>query len=387
MEEMNQLRVEFQTVLTRLQASENQIAAFNQAHPVQATVQYEDIVTEIISGDQIQLETYKCIPEFRGDKSQYRSWRNQVTRQMDVIRNFRTHPKYAAALGIIRARVTGPASDVLTNNKTAYNIDAIIAQLDSSYADQRPLYVVEGEMTMIKQMGKTLQEYYEAINQALNMVISKIVMTYNVLEQQKSLVAEAQLKAIRTFIVGLKSQATRNVLYGQKPKTLAEAFTTAQTVYYDNQYLQLDQNRETPNGQSRSQQQNAPKRFYSGTNQQAQNSPARFNVNMNCNQPPQKTVQPTDQPESMDIDASNRFKQSANWRQPNQQTSGPQKREYDSSRQHTSQPNKMQRINQLQDGESNPQEGYEGDLCNDIPDDLISNTSLESDTASAFLAE
>lgn len=115
-----------------------------------------------------------------------------MERRIKLIERFKPHPKYEAALGIIRAKITGPASDVLTNNKTAYNADAIIGRLDLSYADQRPLYIVEAEMTSIKQLGKTLQEYYDTINQALNMVISKIVMSYKHLGEQETLIAEAQ---------------------------------------------------------------------------------------------------------------------------------------------------------------------------------------------------
>lgn len=172
----------------------------------------EEISARIENGDQILLESYKCIPEFSGNKSQYRSWRNQVKRRMKMIEQFKGHPKYEAALGIIRAKITGHASDVLTNNKTAYNIDSIIKRLDSSYADQRPLYIVEAEMTSIKQSNKTLQEFHDAINQALNMVITKITISYHDLREQTALVSEAQQKAIRTFTLGLKSQVMRNIL-------------------------------------------------------------------------------------------------------------------------------------------------------------------------------
>lgn len=206
-EQIQQILAEIQVSKLRHQECEEQITNFKQNCPAKPTIQHEDIVTEITSGDQIQLETYKPIPEFCGNKGQYRPWRNQVVRQMDMIKNFKTHPKYGAALAIIRTKITGPASNVLTNNKTAYNIDAIIERLDLTYADQRPLYIVEAEMSSIKQLGKTLQEYYDSINQALNLVISKIVMTYPTVDKQKSLVGEAQQKAIRTFIVGLKSQA------------------------------------------------------------------------------------------------------------------------------------------------------------------------------------
>lgn len=47
-----------------------------------------DIEPNISSGDQIQLESYKTIPEFSGKQHEYRSWRNQVYRRMKIISNF-----------------------------------------------------------------------------------------------------------------------------------------------------------------------------------------------------------------------------------------------------------------------------------------------------------
>lgn len=40
---------------------------------------------------------------------------------------------------------------------------------------------------------------------------------------------------------------------------------------------------------------------------------------------------------------------------------GPQKREYDTSRENLQKPNKKQNITQLQDNGSEPNEGFEGD--------------------------
>lgn len=85
--------------------------------------------------------------------------------------------------------------------------------------------------------------------------------------------------------------------------------------------------------------------------------------------------------------------ENTNWRQQNRMMNPPQKRDYNSSRQNALPPNKMQRINQLQGSEiesdPNPNEGYEGDVCDEIPDDLISQSSetlYTSDEASTFLS-
>lgn len=371
MAEIAEIRATLQEVLTKLRSNENTIATLtenlNQFQTTQTIKEHEDITTTITTGEQIQLESYKSIPEFSGDKQQYRSWREQVIRRMNMIGNFKTHPKYEAALGIIRAKITKVASDILINNKTAYDIDAIVDRLDFSYADQRPLYVVEAEMTSIKQLGRSLQEYYDVINQALNMVLTKIVMTYKIEAEQKSLTAETEQKAIRTFIMGLNSAMMRNTLYGNTPKTLSKAFAIAQTIYYDNKHLQLDH-------ESRKNE----KKHQTFTQQSQQ---MKYNPNFNYNKQ-QKFVQAPggNKPELMEVDGTARTKNA--WQ--------PQKRDFNSSRQHTQQPFKVQRINQVRDSESQLQEeNYEGE-GDFIPDDLISNNShvtRGSNTASTFLGE
>lgn len=253
----------------------------------------------------------------------------------------------------------------MINNNTAYNIDAIIDRLDFSYADQRPLYVVEAELTSIKQVNKNLQEYYDAINQALNTVITKVVMTYKKDDEQKLLIQEIQQKAIRTFIMGLNGPMMRATLYGHAPKTLSKAFAIAQTVYYDNQHLHLDRGRELPEPQVNGQQQN------------------KKNPNLVSSQQPFQN-QVNAKPEPMDIDESNRYKQSTNWRKPDQ-NANEMKRSFESSRQYTQPHQKMQKIYQLQ-GDV-PEQSLAVEAPTDIPDDLISNASCETTTASAFLDE
>lgn len=344
--------------------------------------QYEDVTTIVTIADQIQLETYKSIPVFDGDKRMYQSWRNQVIRQMKMIENFKGHAKYGAALAIIRAKIIGAASDALTNNKTAHNIDAIIEQLDASYSDQRPLYITEAEMTSIRQHGKTLQEYYDAINQALNLVISRILLTYKLPEEQKVLINQAQVKAIRTFIIGLKSYAMRNLLYGGRYSVLSDVYKTAQTIYYDNQYLELD-------AEARRTSQNVLNK--SRPNMQFKRPAPKFDVNVNCNQPQKYVVQNSNKPEPMEIDSSKQFKQTTNWKpNPNwrQKNNDPQKRGYDSSRQQSQQQYKMQRINNFQD--ELPHDGYEGDICDTIPEDVLSVSSeatAGTNVSSALLEE
>lgn len=310
--------------------------------------EYVDITPTYTSGDSIQLDAYKVIPEFNGDRKMYRSWRSQVMKLMDQIKDYPTHPKYAAALSIIRAKITKSASDILINNNTAHNIGAIIDRLDFSYSDQRPLYVIEAEMTMLKQNGKTLQEFYDEINQALNMVLAKIAMTYKLTAEQKSLIAETQSKAIRTFITGLNSTLIRTTLYGNMPKTLSEAFAVAQTIQYDNQHLQLEYKRQAQ-----------PTIALRKTNDVKPNSNPNFHHQTQPTQqmprqnfvasPPQDQTQ---KPIPMEVDASQRYSKMASFPQNNWQT---EKRPREPSFQYNRpQPsfqhvNKQQRVNHIEE--------------------------------------
>lgn len=151
---------------------------------------------------------------------------------------------------------------------------------------------------------------------------------------------------MRTFIIGLKSKMMRHILYGRSPMSLEEAFSIAQTVYYDHEFLQLDHS-------------NEPRGY-----QQKSNS-TKFNQNKSAKQ----------------FGKISESKQE-NWRQPNPQTNVNKGNSYQGNHQQS------QRINQIQ---SNELEQPSGNLESNqehqpIPDDLISNSS-EASTSSAFLEE
>lgn len=381
--DLNTLTEQIRIIAAQLQASESKreelerrVETMNvRAVPNQSGLECDesDIQTNITSGDEILLESYKAIPEYSGKQHEYRSWRNQVYRRMNIINDFKAHPKYEAALAIIRAKITGAAADILTNNKTPYNIRCILKTLDAAYTDQRPLYAIEAEMVSIKQNDKNIHQYYNAINFALNAIISKVVMSYNNTNEQRSLIIEAQKKAIRTFIVGLRFRTMRHILYGQQPKTLSEAYTIAQTVFYDNEHLQLEQSsfvaraqpqqqgRACANGNKPRNEWNQP-RNNDTRNGQVWNQPRNDNT---CNRPT-----------PMEVDGSNRTRQQ-NW----YQTEQPQKREYNSSRQRFEQPLKMQKINQLMEATQQIPEDSTLDDGNNSDDSTHTNAS------SAFLDE
>lgn len=200
-------------------------------------------------------------------------------------------------------------------------------------------------MTSIKQWNKTLKEFHDVINEALHLIISKIVMDYKTEEEQRSLIAEAKINAVRTFVVGLKSEMMRHILYSRTPGSLAEAFTIAQTVYYDHLHTEINNVRPNQMGSSRNQTRPKAKTYV----------PTTYNSN--------KPKKPS--PETQNNNTNNKD----NYRPPNQ-------------------PYKNQKINQLQENEQSEIE--HNDELRNIPDDLISNSShasSETGTSSVFLDE
>lgn len=354
--------------LTTLEANQ----ATNRAVTI---VEHADIVPVYNSGDSIQLDAFKVIPEFNGDKKIYRSWRSQVLKLMQQIAAFKNHPKYAAALSIIRAKITKAASDILINNNTVHNIDAIIDRLDFSYSDQRPLYVIEAEMTMIRQNGKSLQEFYDELNQALNMVLTKIAMTYKEAAEQKSLVTETQSKAIRTFVTGLNSALIRTTLYGSMPKSLSEAFAIAQTIQYDNQHLQLEFKKPI--------QMNAMKKSEArpnfNPNFQYQTQQMNQTPRPNFATPPQPKQQQN--PTPMEVDPSKQYVQRTQFQQNNWQA---EKRQREPSFQYNKlQPsfqhiNKQQRVNHVDESI---------DICSVYDNPLENNYETEAEDSQTAVSE
>lgn len=375
-EAIQQLNTEV-TVLRDAQAQQQR------QQPVPTAVEYRDVVPEFENGNSILLDPYKVLPEFNGDKKTYRSWRTQVCKLMTQIENFPTHPKYVAALTIIRAKITGPASDILINNNTAVNINAIIDRLDFSYADQRPLYVIEAEMTSIKQMSKSLQEFYDAINQALNMVLTKITMTYKEPAEQRSLTAETQSKAIRTFITGLNSALMRTTLYGNMPTTLSQAFAVAQTIQFDNQHLQLDYRMVE---QSKNTKKLNDQRPISNPNFRYNTQPSGSNTKPNATPAlsPNSKPMPQHKPTPMEIDSSGQFVQKTQFNQFQSKRQGEPSAQYrpQPSFQHV---NRNQRMNHVE--EADIVSVYDTSMDNNYDAGTQDNQSTISETESVFLDE
>lgn len=179
------------------------------------------------------LSSIKSLPEFHGITTEYPSWRNLITTAMKYIDKEKDDGQvYLDALLLIKAKIRGPAAAILSNHATPLNLAAIIDRLDYSYADQRAMYVIEQELIVLQQGRMSVHEFYDKINEKLNMIITKIHMSHKEPAVADALIDNMREKALRTFITGL-SNNVGHVLYSSNPKTLADAYARLQTILSD----------------------------------------------------------------------------------------------------------------------------------------------------------
>lgn len=238
-------------------------------------------------------------------------------------------------------------------------------------------------MTTIKQNSKSLQEFYDAINQALNMVLTKISMTHKEAAEQKSLTMETQSKAVRTFITGLNSPLIRTTLYGGMPKSLSQAFAIAQTIQYDNQHLQLQT--------KVYEQQRNTRKFYAETRPNSNPNFRYQSQQQNQTQKPNSTATPQHRELTpMEVDSSGQYVQRTQFtpRDPQQM-----KRQRESSFQYMNkQPPsfqhviKQQRVNQINETDD-IQSIHDDSLDNKCDTEAHDCQSITSEQGSIFLDE
>lgn len=226
---MEEMKVQIEALQASLEALTTRLTTIEKPTVVK---EYKD---EVPVTTKASLTAFKALPEFHGKIEEYPSWRNLVTTTMKYISKA-DDENYLNALLLIKAKIRGPAAAILSNHGTPLNFDAIIDRLDYSYADQRAMYVIEQELIVLQQGGMTVHQFYDKINEKLNMIITKIHMTHKEKVAADVLIENMRDKALRTFITGL-SNKTGDVLYSSNPKTLAEAYARLQTILSDRERI------------------------------------------------------------------------------------------------------------------------------------------------------
>lgn len=192
-------------LIANLQAQLNTVSGrVDELDPRPRVFQFDEVQVPIGDPNLVSLDMFKTLHEFSGDRNKYAAWRNAAKTAIRVFGDIHTSVKYFEALNIIRHKITGAAAVALTNYNTVFNFDAIIARLDFKYADQRPAYIIEQEMTLLQQKSSSVEDFYDEIINKLNALIRKINMTHSNAAIANAMIRDASDKALRTFVTGLR---------------------------------------------------------------------------------------------------------------------------------------------------------------------------------------
>lgn len=180
---------------------------------------------------EASLDVVKSIPEFFGDKEKgydnYVSWRQAAHNAYKVYEGYEGSSKHYEAVTILRNKIRGPADATLTSFNTVLNFRAIIARLDFSYADKRPIHLVEQELGTLRQGNLSVQHYYDEIEKLLTLLTNKTTMSYDDPKVVNSLNEKYRADALRVFISGLK-RSLSDTLFSARPKNLPSALALAE---------------------------------------------------------------------------------------------------------------------------------------------------------------
>jgi len=173
------------------------------------------------------LDLVKTLPEFKGDQAQYVSWRQAAHVAYKLFEPYNGSSKHYQAVGIIRNKVTGSADSVLSSFNTVLNFKAIIARLDFTYADKKPIHLIEQEMSTLRQGGLSIDKFYDLVERKLTLLVNKTTMTYSCDQVVKSLNEKHRADALRVFISGL-NRPLSDILFSAKPADMPKALMLAQ---------------------------------------------------------------------------------------------------------------------------------------------------------------
>lgn len=149
------------------------------------------------------LDVVKSIPEFEGKLETYVSWRQAAHTAYKVFAKYDGSSKHYQAVAIIRNKIKGPADAVLSSFNTVLNFSAIIARLDSSYADKRPIHLIEQELSTLRQGSYSVTDFYDLVEQKLTLLTNKTMMSYDD-EIALTINEKYRRDVLRVFVSGLK---------------------------------------------------------------------------------------------------------------------------------------------------------------------------------------
>ena len=174
------------------------------------------------------LDIVKSLPEFNGDQAHYVSWRQAAHTAYKLFEPYAGSSKHYQAVAIIRNKVTGTADSTLSSFNTVLNFKAIISRLDFTYADKKPIHLIEQQMSTLRQGQLSITQFYDEVERKLTLLLNKTVMMYsNNQEVVKSLNAKHRADALRVFISGL-NRPLSDTLFSAQPPDMPSALVLAQ---------------------------------------------------------------------------------------------------------------------------------------------------------------
>lgn len=120
------------------------------------------VINPLVTCD-ITLDAIKSLPEFSGHPGTYVSWREAAHNAYELFKRYDGSERHYQAVTILRNKVRGAADAVLSSFNTLLNFNAIIARLDFTYADKRPTYLIEQELSTLIQGSMSCLEFYDEV--------------------------------------------------------------------------------------------------------------------------------------------------------------------------------------------------------------------------------
>lgn len=315
------------------------------------------------------LDVVKSLPDFEGKIENYVSWRQAAHTAYKIFERYDGSSKHYQAIAIIRNKIKGPADAVLASFNTVLNFSAIIARLDFTYADKRPLYLIEQELSTLRQGDQTVVQFYDEVEKKLSLLTNKALMTYD-RALAMTINDKYRQDALRVFVSGLRKPLC-DVLFSARASDLPTALALAQEVEANHEryvFAATFANRNEKKNQTESTKKNQTRASYDNGNSAQGTSYRQKNPYYVKNNQPSSQNDVRAQPEPMDIDPT-----SSRYRQPTNQyntgnTNWSQRQQF--KRQAISDRNtgpKIQRVNNI--NQEDPPQEYQGEEhYNDMAD-------------------
>lgn len=129
---------------------------------------------------------------------------------------------------------------VLASFNTPLNFKAMINRLDFTYADKRPIDLIEQELSTLRQGDMTLTEFYDEVEKKMTLLTNKTIMTCDS-TLAMSLNQKYRLDALCVFITETKKFLS-DILFAKGPKDLPTALTLAKNAESNHERYQFTLN-------------------------------------------------------------------------------------------------------------------------------------------------